>query len=58
MKVNAVLGEGISLEVQVCSKIDLRNVPVEGSRRLSLLRTSEKKNAIIPENVADRRFKS
>ena len=42
MRVIAVLGEGISLEDQVCSEIDFSGN--EGSRRLGLLETSEKKS--------------
>ena len=53
MRVLAVLGEGISLERQVCSKIDYSGD--EGSRHLGLLKTSEKK---VSENIADRRFES
>ena len=42
MRVIAVLGEGISLEGQVCSKIVFPGN--EGSRRLGLRKTSEKKS--------------
>ena len=52
-RVIAVLGEGISLEGQVCSKIDFSGD--EGSCHLGLLKTSEKK---VSENIADRRFES
>ena len=48
MRVNAILGEGISLESQVCR--------FEGPRRSGLLKTNEKKSPIPSENIADTRF--
>ena len=54
MRVIAILEEAISLEGQVCSKIDFSGD--EGSYYLGLLKTSVVKN--FGKNIADTRFES